>query len=332
MRCDASARRPVATRRRAMRRCSRPRTTTGASRGERFAVASLRRAAARRRCLRARHYRSSCSGSQPDGASVAALDPRASASVPHDGGRTAPIRPGPLSREDTPGRSSRSRPPTRARAGRTALRGSEHAHLLVFHPRDAKASALRRFAGCGLEHTGIVTLSQLVAFLSFQIRAVAWPARARPPESRRRRRERHDRHTLDHADQPTAPTAFTQARARLAAWLEPLAEEALTERQRAGLVDLAARQVPYFRLLARDPDILEARTRTDKDIFYNAARRPAARRAGACGRGRFARQWLHLLRLGACAFRDDVFEARRRCAAPARRRRRRPTSIRAGTR
>lgn len=26
---------------------------------------------------------------------------------------------------------------------------------------------------------------------------------------------------------------------------------------------------PYFRLLARDPDILGARTRTDKDIFYN---------------------------------------------------------------
>lgn len=26
---------------------------------------------------------------------------------------------------------------------------------------------------------------------------------------------------------------------------------------------------PYFRLLARDPDTLGARTRTDKDIFYN---------------------------------------------------------------
>ena len=27
---------------------------------------------------------------------------------------------------------------------------------------------------------------------------------------------------------------------------------------------------PYFRLLARDPDALRARTLTDKDIFYNA--------------------------------------------------------------
>ena len=35
----------------------------------------------------------------------------------------------------------------------------------------------------------------------------------------------------------------------------------------------------YFRLLARDPDVLEARTRTDKDIFYNpdaACRAPSA--------------------------------------------------------
>jgi alkylhydroperoxidase domain protein len=37
----------------------------------------------------------------------------------------------------------------------------------------------------------------------------------------------------------------------------------------ASLVDAARVKSPYFRLLARDPDALEARTRTDKDIFYN---------------------------------------------------------------
>ena len=37
----------------------------------------------------------------------------------------------------------------------------------------------------------------------------------------------------------------------------------------AGLVDAARAKSPYFRLLARDPEVLEARTRTDKDIFYN---------------------------------------------------------------
>ena len=47
-----------------------------------------------------------------------------------------------------------------------------HAHMLVFHPRDASADALRRLEAAGWSATGIVTLSQLVAFLSFQIRVI----------------------------------------------------------------------------------------------------------------------------------------------------------------
>ena len=43
----------------------------------------------------------------------------------------------------------------------------------------------------------------------------------------------------------------------------------MTARQKESLVDAARLKSPYFRLLARDPDVLEARTRTDKDIFYN---------------------------------------------------------------
>ena len=48
-----------------------------------------------------------------------------------------------------------------------------------------------------------------------------------------------------------------------------MAEQDLTARHMAGLVDAARAKSPYFRLLARDPEVLEARTRTDKDIFYN---------------------------------------------------------------
>ncbi|TAJ25395.1 MAG: alkylhydroperoxidase domain protein, partial [Reyranella sp.] len=44
-----------------------------------------------------------------------------------------------------------------------------------------------------------------------------------------------------------------------------------TERHLASLVDASRVKSPYFRLLARDPDVLEARTLTDKDIFYNPA-------------------------------------------------------------
>ena len=67
------------------------------------------------------------------------------------------------------------------------------------------------------------------------------------------------------------PTRFTLAMLDWLPWLEPPAEAELTERQRASLVDPARSKSAYFRLLARDPDILEARTRTDKDIFFNTS-------------------------------------------------------------
>ena len=66
-----------------------------------------------------------------------------------------------------------------------------------------------------------------------------------------------------------APVAFTQDMLDWLPWLEPPAAEALTERQRASLVDPGRASSAYFRLLALDPDVLEARTLTDKDIFYN---------------------------------------------------------------
>ncbi len=66
-----------------------------------------------------------------------------------------------------------------------------------------------------------------------------------------------------------APVAFTRAMLDWLPWLEPLAEEALTPRHMEALVDKARAKSAYFRLLAHDPDALEHRTRTDKDIFYN---------------------------------------------------------------
>jgi alkylhydroperoxidase domain protein len=65
------------------------------------------------------------------------------------------------------------------------------------------------------------------------------------------------------------PVVFTQDELSWLPWLEPLAEAELTERHWAGLVDRSRAKSAYFRLLARDPEILEARTKTDKDIFYN---------------------------------------------------------------
>jgi alkylhydroperoxidase domain protein len=67
----------------------------------------------------------------------------------------------------------------------------------------------------------------------------------------------------------TVPVVFTRAMLDWLPWLKPLAEGELTQRHMTALVDAARAKSAYFRLLARDPDALEARTRTDKDIFYN---------------------------------------------------------------
>ncbi len=51
-----------------------------------------------------------------------------------------------------------------------------HAHLLVFRPREARPEALDALVDAGWSADDIVSLSQLVAFLSFQLRA-AWGLR-----------------------------------------------------------------------------------------------------------------------------------------------------------
>jgi alkylhydroperoxidase domain protein len=76
--------------------------------------------------------------------------------------------------------------------------------------------------------------------------------------------------TLSHPDN-REPTAFTQEELGWLPWLEPFPADRLTERHWAGLVDASRAKSPYFLLLARDPDVLQARTKTDKDIFYNTS-------------------------------------------------------------
>lgn len=65
------------------------------------------------------------------------------------------------------------------------------------------------------------------------------------------------------------PGAFTQEGLGWVPWLAPVAEGDLTDIQREALIEPARAKMPYFRLLARDPDALRARTLTDLDIFFN---------------------------------------------------------------
>ena len=67
------------------------------------------------------------------------------------------------------------------------------------------------------------------------------------------------------------PEAFTQEGLGWVPWLLPVAEDELTDAQRDALIEPARAKMPYFRLLARDPEALRARTLTDLDIFYNVS-------------------------------------------------------------
>ena len=80
---------------------------------------------------------------------------------------------GPLSRENAAGPRYRAGAGTRRALGPRLAAAFEHAHLLVFHPRDAASADLQALLDAGWSTTDVVTLSQLVAFLSFQIRVVA---------------------------------------------------------------------------------------------------------------------------------------------------------------
>ncbi|MGX1169435.1 CMD domain protein [Bradyrhizobium sp. USDA 372] len=80
---------------------------------------------------------------------------------------------GPLSIENKAGLVYRVGAERKPVLGARLVAALEHAHLLVFHPRDAASADMKALLAAGWSNTGIVTFSQLVAFLSFQVRVVS---------------------------------------------------------------------------------------------------------------------------------------------------------------
>ena len=80
---------------------------------------------------------------------------------------------GPLSVENTAGLIYRVSAASKPALGARLAAALEHAHLLVFRPRDAASADMKALLDAGWSATGIVTFSQLVAFLSFQVRVVS---------------------------------------------------------------------------------------------------------------------------------------------------------------
>lgn len=80
---------------------------------------------------------------------------------------------GPLSAENKAGVIFLLSQAHREKLGERLASALEHAHLLVFRPRDASPQALKALVSAGWSTSGIVMLSQLVSFLAFQLRVVA---------------------------------------------------------------------------------------------------------------------------------------------------------------
>jgi len=77
---------------------------------------------------------------------------------------------GPLSGENSDGLDWQVEKTLAVSLGTKLTAALEHAHFLIFHPRDATKSRLEKLSQAGFDPPAIVTLSQLVAFLSYQLR------------------------------------------------------------------------------------------------------------------------------------------------------------------
>jgi len=106
-----------------------------------------------------------------------AADAETTAVVAAEGARAATPGPygafhGDITEESTTGPEYVADAAVKDQLGERLTAALEHAHLLVFRPRDSARDHLGRLLAAGWSTTGIVTLSQLVSFLTFQIRVV----------------------------------------------------------------------------------------------------------------------------------------------------------------
>ena len=205
-----------------------------------------------------------------------------------------------LDEENVPGPWLTAAEATAARLGEKLTAGLEFAHLLVLHPRDSRPGHLALLLEAGWDEDGIVTLAQLVSFLNFQIRistglaaltdAASATADAQPHQLEWSEGESANE-TDDADDSPASarvnealravgdrvktypnlhrPKLFQQGGLGWVPWIAPVAEAELSDDQRDALIEAGRAKNPYFRLLARDPAALKARTLTDFDIFFN---------------------------------------------------------------
>ena len=149
-----------------------------------------------------------------------------------------------------------------------------HAERLVFKPAGATPKHLRDLEQSGWSPEAIVTLAQLVAFVSFQSRLLRG-YRLLNGENGPASSDRPVTAAAWHTEPQTlggkkAPPVFTRENLGWEPWLaaKPLAE--FNPEEKTALAKFGHTDSDYFRLLARNLPLLEQRTLTDKGIFFSA--------------------------------------------------------------
>lgn|SRR5699024_2066272 len=179
--------------------------------------------------------------------------------------------------------------------GQRLAAGLDFAHLLTFHPKDASPASIGHLDAAGWSADDIVSLSQLIAFLAFQQRvAHGIQVLAGTGAQATASASAGSASTGSVASQSTGsaiattvadpgwaptdntllpdvvkPTKFVNHALGWEPWVPSMAKEDLTDVHIDALIKPERKDMPYFRLLARDPAALKARTLTDLDIFYN---------------------------------------------------------------
>lgn len=151
----------------------------------------------------------------------------------------------------------------------------EVAELLTLEPKAASRTVLGHLTPW-YSKDDIVSIYQLLSFLAFQLRVVhglrvlaghqvAHGFQGSKPDTNA---WTNTEGVLEH-HQAVAPTNFVRHSLGWLPWIDPLTTDGLTNEQWDALINPDRASSPYFRLLARDPGALKARTLTDFDIFYN---------------------------------------------------------------
>lgn len=162
----------------------------------------------------------------------------------------------------------------------------EHVDLITVSPALVDRDDQLVLPHAGVTADDVVLISQVVALTSYRIRAAhgaqllagVVPERAdgfeRPTVGRGRAHARPDRTTSG----TPAPTAFTREVLQWEPWVPSIPEVELTEAQAASFAAKATRNSVYFRLLARVPGVLRARSALDNAVFQGEGGLPKGER------------------------------------------------------